>query len=194
ELNSGSILWDTLESRPLPGTDGAVGAFFWSPDSRSIGYATIQNKLRTVPVSGGPPQTVCELPVQWRGEAWGRDRAGKGVIIFGVEGSGLMQVSEAGGTPTPLTLKDQARDQRHMAPVFLPDQRHFLYYRDPTFSNRSSAGIYVGSLDATPEQQSSQLLVASDSGPRYVPLGDSPVGRLLFLRESPLLAQPFDSS
>ena len=38
---------DSLESRPLGGTEGLFNTVFWSPDSRSLGFAT-QSKLKKV--------------------------------------------------------------------------------------------------------------------------------------------------
>ena len=42
---------DSLESRPLAGTEGALAPFF-SPDSRWIGFFA-EGKLKKIPVSGG---------------------------------------------------------------------------------------------------------------------------------------------
>jgi len=47
-----------LDSRPIPGTEGAISAFF-SPDSRSIGFLT-NDKLKKVSVDGGTPVTLCD--------------------------------------------------------------------------------------------------------------------------------------
>src|SRR5262245_41034305 len=172
--NSTNQIWvrslDTLESRPLTGTDGAVAVFFWSPDSRSIGFSTTQNKLKRVEVSGGPPQTIYDLPAQWRGGSWGRDKTGKGVIIFGMQGSGLMQVPEGGGTPKPLTTRDPSREGDHVLPSFLPDERHFFYFR--ASANDLNPGIYLGSLDSKPEQQISKRLIPAESGAVYAPSPD----------------------
>src|SRR5260370_3079158 len=78
-----NILWvrslDTLEARALTSTeDVGISSVFWSPDSRFIGFAT-QGKLKKVAVSGGAPQTLCDLPGSLRGGAWSRN----GVIVFG---------------------------------------------------------------------------------------------------------------
>ena len=51
---------DALESRPLPGTDGALRPI-WSPDSRSIAFMA-GGKLRRVAVAGGPAQTIGDAP------------------------------------------------------------------------------------------------------------------------------------
>ena len=53
-------------------------------------------------------------------------------------------------------------------------------------------GIYLGVLDAAPEQQTSTRLVATSFSPVYAPSPDPNIGYVLFLRESALHAQPFD--
>ncbi len=180
----------SLESRLLAGTEGAAAPMVWSPDSRFIAFAA-PGKLKKVDASGGPPQTVCDLSGQWRGGGWSRD----GLIVFGVAGKGLMRVSDAGGAASPLTTIDSSRQERgHEAPSFLPDGRHFVYLR---YSTPENSGIYLGSLDAKPEQQNSKRMVATASNVAYAPspnspLGDPGVGHLLFVREGSLMAQAFD--
>ena len=52
---------------------------FWSPDSRFIGYAS-QGKLKKIEATGGPSQTVADLPgARFAGGAWNQDD----VIVFG---------------------------------------------------------------------------------------------------------------
>jgi WD40 repeat protein len=55
------------------------------------------------------------------------------------------------------------------------------------------SGMYLGSLDAKPEQQSSKRLVATISNVVYAPSSDPALGHLLFVRESSLMAQAFDA-
>ncbi len=52
--------FDALEWRRLPGTEGASTPF-WSPDSRYVGF-TVDNTVRKVDTTGGPPETVASLP------------------------------------------------------------------------------------------------------------------------------------
>src|SRR5215469_4302849 len=89
--------FDSLEARPLPGTESRnlYAPFFWSPDSRFIAFDAI-GKLKKVQISGGPAETICDLSpgIGAVGGSWNRD----GVIIFGQSEGGLMQVSAAGGT------------------------------------------------------------------------------------------------
>jgi Tol biopolymer transport system component len=188
---------DSLESRPLAGTEGVFNTVFWSPDSRSIGFVT-QGKLKKVDVSGGSPQTVCDFPVvaarpgqsgTFRSGTWNRD----GVILFGTANSGLWRVSAAGGPVTEVTRLDRSRKELyHAGPDFLPGGRQFLYER--IGPNAEYNGTYLGSLDATPEQQSTQRLLTNAFGAVYVPAvrRGSSDGHLLFIREGYLMAQPFD--
>ena len=186
------MLWvrslDTLEARPLPGTEGAAAALFWSPDSRSIAYwnTPAPFKLKRVEVAGGPPQTLCDTPVDPATGAWSPE----GVIIF--HNRGLFRVSAGGGDCTPLTTLDTARgDSAHRFPSFLPDGRHFVYLRES--GKPETSGIYVGSLDARPEQQSSKRVLAADGPAIYASVPGSKTSYLLFRREGTLMAQPFDS-
>ncbi len=179
---------NSLEARPVRGSESiAPIPFFWSPDSRFIAFDT-GGKLKRIDISGDRPETVCELiGSAVVGGSWNRD----GVIIFGTVG-GLKRVSADGGSASPLTVLDPSRDEsRHIFPSFLPDGRHFIYVRRSTTSENS--GVYVGSLDVKPEEQSLKLLVGTDFGPAYVPSPNSNFGQLLFVRDGALMAQPLDA-
>jgi hypothetical protein len=54
-------------------------------------------------------------------------------------------------------------------------------------------GVYIGSLNTKPEEQDTRRLLETTSGPVYVPPSDSDSGRVLFLRQGTLMAQPFDA-
>jgi eukaryotic-like serine/threonine-protein kinase len=185
---------DSLEIRVLSNSYPAVvkphgGAppFFWSPDSRSIGFQ-FGSKLAKIEISGGPAQTLCDAQGTIVGGSWNRE----GVIVFSDTGKGLMQVSAAGGVASRLTTLDRSRRETvHVLPSFLADGRHFLYERASSLPENS--GIYIGSLDTKPEKQDSRRLLATTSGPVYVPSSDSNSGHVLFLRQGTLMAQPFDT-
>src|SRR5450432_931163 len=184
-LDGRNLIWiralDALEARPLPGTEDAfTPPVFWSQDSRFIAFQTA-GKLKKIDVSGGPPQTICEINALVLGGAWSRED----VIIFGTDGPGIMQVAAAGGVATLLTTS-AGLDEVHVFPTFLPDGRHFVYLRAP-----ENPGILVGSLNVKPEQQSRTPLLATSVMPVYAPSADPALGRLLFMRESTLMAQSF---
>ena len=179
---------DTLEPRALPGTE--VGGFvpiFWSYDSRFVLF-NADGKLKKVDVAGGPPQTLCDAPAVVLSGSSNRD----GVIVYGLNSNaGIQRVSAAGGKPSAVTAANPARkDSIHGFPVFLPDGKHFLYLVLSAVAENT--GIYLGSLDAKPDQQDSRLLVATSNGPVFVPLPGGKTGEILFLRDGTLLGQAFD--
>jgi len=57
---------ETLDARPVDGTEGASYLPFWSPDGRFIAFP-VQGKLKKIEASGGPPLTLCDAPPSlWR--------------------------------------------------------------------------------------------------------------------------------
>jgi Tol biopolymer transport system component len=162
---------NTLSAQELPGTDAASSPF-WSPDSRFIGFFA-GGKLKKIDVSGGPPVTITDTP-DHRGGTWSPD----GVIVFsaGLTGFPLMKVSAAGGVAAAVTALEKG-EAGHIRPLFLPDGHHFIY----TVTN---GGMYIGSLDS---KDRTLLFQKPDSSTVMFSQG-----RLLFIRESTLMAQPFD--
>jgi Tol biopolymer transport system component len=184
-----SRLWihsmDTLESRPLSILVANPNLpFFWSYDSRFV-FFQISSTLKKIDVSGGPAQSVCHVPDDVIVGSSNRE----GTILYGTNSGPIMRISSEGGASAPVTVLDAARgDSAHYGPVFLPDGKHFLYFRR---GNPESIGIYVGSLEAKPEQQASRRLLATQYTAEFVPSQDGS-GEILFLREGTLLAQPFN--
>jgi Tol biopolymer transport system component len=178
---------DAIAAQPLPGADTVpiLGSLFWSPDSRFIAFHS-EGKLKKIDVAGGPPVVLCDVASNSSiaGGSWNRD----GVILFPQAGR-IMRVSASGGMPTPVTIAPQAGSNAF--PAFLPDGKHFLYLIGS--SNVDTAGMYLGSLDVKPEQQSTKRLIASSYQPAYVPFSDSSSGNILYLRDGTLMAQPFDA-
>ena len=184
---------ESLEVRTLSNSHPAslkryrvVPPIFWSPDSRFIGFQS-GGKLEKIEISGGPAQTLCDVQETVVGGSWNRD----GVIVFADTTRGLMQVSASGGVASPLTTIDPSRQELiHVLPSFLPDGRHFLYLR--VSSTPENTGVYLGSLNTKPEEQDSRRLLATTSGPVYVPSSDLESGQVLFLRRGALMTQPFN--
>jgi eukaryotic-like serine/threonine-protein kinase len=167
----------TGSERTLPGAHGAISPF-WSPDGASVGFFT-EGKLKTIEVNTGVIRSLCNAPAA-RGGAWGSS----GVILFTPGPRDVIhQVPVTGGASARITKLDTKLHSTHRWPFFLPDGQHFLYLA----SNHSSPqaeqnGVYVGSLDG----KLNRFLVASLAGAAYAQ------GNLLYVRESTLLAQPFD--
>jgi serine/threonine protein kinase len=171
---------DTLQWRQLPGTEGSSSPF-WSPDSRFLGFS-VRNELKKIEVAGGPPQTLCTSPTYVGTGAWSKDN----VILFGGKPSGpLRRVSAAGGIPSDVTVIDSKRGENyHLIPTFLPDGKHFVY---TIAGSPEVSGVYVGSLDVKPAEQSKERILTTTLGAPYVD------GNIFFLREGTLMAQPFDA-
>jgi Tol biopolymer transport system component len=174
------LMWvrplDALTAQPLSGTDDAAYPF-WSPDSRSIGYVT-PNKLMKIAATGGPAQALCDLAFITRGAAWSRDGT---VVLSNGPSQPFIRVSSAGGQPTTLMRLTNGQTG-YVFPSFLPDGRHLVFYAYS--ASEEVAGVYVGST-ATGE---SRRLTSADSSAVYDPSS----GRLLFVRQGTLMAQPFD--
>jgi hypothetical protein len=177
---------DTETVRALAGTDDASFPF-WSPDNRFVGFFA-QGKLKKVDVGGDPPVTLCDAPAG-EGGTWNAD----GIIVFAADDhGGLSRVSAGGGAATPLT-KLEAGEKVHSWPQFLPDGRHVLYFalpKDQPSDDANSQGsleslraVYVTSLDAADRT----LVLRGVLRVLYA------AGHLLYLRESTLMAQPFDA-
>jgi len=188
----GSRLWvqdlDSLEPRVLlgPATTAGYAITFWAADSKSLLFYS-EGRLKKADLSGGGVQTLCDAPGLIIGGSSSRDQ-----ILFGALGAGgVMKVPTVGGTPVAVTKVDASRRERaHIMPYFLPDGRHFLYLRNSPAAEYM--GIYVGSLDRAPAEQSLARLIATDTGVSFVP---GPLGRgsILFLRDGLLMAQDFDT-
>jgi len=182
---------DSLEVRALNGSEApapAVPPPFWSPDSRFVAFDA-GGKLKKLEVSGGLPQTLCDLPGVGVGGSWNRD----GDIIVGNTAGGVLHVRENGGTPSLVTALDRSRNEEfHLIPSFLPDGRHFVYLRVSP-STPENSGTYVGTLDAKPEEQSARPLMPYVVGLTYAAAHDVVPDRLLFVREGTLMAQTFDA-
>jgi eukaryotic-like serine/threonine-protein kinase len=183
------LIWirdfDSVDARPLDGTEDAT-AFFWSTDSRFLAFGA-GGKLKKIEITGGLPQSLCDAPVPVLGGSWNEEN----VIIFaGALGSTIFRVSAGGGIPVAVTKIDETRSELfHTYPSFLPDGRHFLYLR----VGQKQRGVYVGAIDIAPEGQEDRQLLATGYSMAYAPGGDPSEGRLLFIRDSTLMAQIFNA-
>ncbi len=174
------LLWvrslDNLNAVSLAGTEDA-SLPFWSPDGRSLGFAT-QSTLKRVEIAGGMPQKLSDVGGA-RGGAWGRQET---ILFSQSAGTALFRVSATGGEPRPATTLDTARgDTSHRWPQFLPDGKRFLFWCRTTRLDRN--GIYVGSVDS-PE---TRLVLPSQSMGMY-----APPGHLVTVRQGMLVAYAFD--
>jgi len=89
--------------------------------------------------------------------------------------------------PTPVTTLAKGETFTSL-PSLLPDNRHFLYLR----AGPVTRGLYVGSLDAKPDAQSTQQVASAQFGATFARTSAAPGGVLFFVRDGTLMAQPFD--
>jgi eukaryotic-like serine/threonine-protein kinase len=167
---------DSLESRPISGTEGGASPFF-SPDGQWVAFFA-GGKLRKVSVNGGGTVTIAE-PAASRGASWGS----QGMIAFALSNvSGLQQVQEARGAPQPLTRVEKG-DSVHRWPEFLPGGKAVLFTDAPAGSSGANAHVAILSI-GTGERRN---LVQGGTHPRY-----TPSGHLVYMQGGSLMAVPFD--
>jgi eukaryotic-like serine/threonine-protein kinase len=171
---------DSDETKPIPGTDGAVNPFF-SPDGLWVGFLA-EGILKKVPLEGGPPIPLCDSKESLVGGpgagGWGAD----GTIVFMPSSfSGLRRVPASGGECRTVTTVDTGSRESHLYPQILPDGENVLFQssnRGPSARPRAE----VVSL-----RTGERRVVAEDAGyPRYLP-----TGHLVFTRGGALFAAPF---
>ena len=167
---------DQPEAEAIPGTENAAAPFF-SPDGQWIGFFT-PSEMKKVALTGGAPLTVCEVTNGLDG-SWSESD----MIVFGVVGpTDLFQVSAQGGTPEPLTTRENPTAD-HDFPDFLPDGDVMLFSVARDGFNFDDGLIVAESL-STGERR-----VVIDGGfyPRWLPSG-----HLIFARGGGLFVVPFN--
>ncbi len=167
---------DSLESKPIPGTEGAVNPFF-SPDGQWLGFFA-GGKLMRVSMSGGPALTLSDV-VNPRGASWGS----QGTIAFGLAtNSALLEVPDAGGTPQPLTRLEKG-EPGHRWPEFLPGGKAVLFTAGANPLNFTNAQVAVQSVGTGQRRN----LIQGGMYPRY-----APSGHLVYAQGGSLIAVAFD--
>jgi Tol biopolymer transport system component len=147
----------------------------WSPDGRSLAFGA-DRRVKKLLVGGGTPEVVCAARVnQGSRLSWGPD----GTILY-TDSRGFWRVPASGGTPVALSTRDEGIT--YESPHFLPDGRHFLIAVSSADATKS--GTFVSALDDSRKIR----LLAFPTSARYA------MGRLLYVRDRMLYAQPFDPS
>jgi Tol biopolymer transport system component/tRNA A-37 threonylcarbamoyl transferase component Bud32 len=179
---------ETVEARALPGTESAFVPAAWSADSRYVIFSPLNvSEIKRIDIQGGPPQTLARMEGRLNGAAMNAN----GAILFGSSNARqpLFRVPAGGGTPVAITTLAEG-EAGHKFPQFLPDGRHFLYLR--ASGDPAQMGVFVGDIDAAPREQSRQRLLATNRQAYFSASSGGGPGHLIFLRESTLMAQPFD--
>jgi serine/threonine protein kinase/Tol biopolymer transport system component len=168
---------DTFDARPIAGTEGAEGPF-WSPDGRSLGFFA-RFRLWRVDLAGSVPRAIATVSDP-RGGHWG---PGNVIVYAPHPDGGLYRVPADGGTPAEVTTLDRAQQEiSHRWPRFMPDGRHVV------FMNRiATTQLTRYTITAVPAAGGSRKPLLDAMSP-----GVYESGRLLFMRDEKLFAQPFD--
>jgi Tol biopolymer transport system component/predicted Ser/Thr protein kinase len=174
-----------LDARPIPGAElRGIGNPIFSPDGRSVAVSTTNAgepnanpSIRTLPVSGGAPATICPAEGVF-GMSWGADG-----IVFGQGRKGIMRVSASGGQPE-LLVSVKEGELAH-GPQMLPGGQAVLFtLATATGLDRwDKAQVVVQTL----ESGERKTLIDGGSDGRYVP-----TGHLVYAREGVVFAVPFD--
>jgi len=168
---------DRFEPVVIEGTDGASAPFF-SPDGAWVGFHAA-DALHKVPLTGGAPLKVCDVPSIWSA-SWGEDDT----ILFATTlGDGIWRVPADGGTPKQLTKPDAAKGEtQHAYPHFLPGAAHTVF--TVTVGGRSHAAV----LATRDNQWRTLAQIQVGGGAHYVP-----TGHLVYAQSGGLVAVGFDA-
>jgi eukaryotic-like serine/threonine-protein kinase len=168
---------DQFAGRLIPGTEGADHPAF-SPDGRWVAFVA-DRKIKKVSLAGGEPLLLCESGVGL-GLSWGVD----GSILFNpAGGTGIWNVSAAGGTPAPLTQL-QGGETGHRFPELLPGGTSLLYSSTYGGVTNDSEQIFVQSL-----RTGERTLIGPGRNPHYLA-----EGRLVYERDGVIFSVPFDAT
>ena len=167
----------SLDTRPLPGTEGALGPFF-SPDGQWIAFFAA-NSLMKVPVGGGTVRRIADAPIGFGG-AWAHDNS---IVFAPSNASELWRVSADGGQPQAVTTLDAARGEfSHRWPDILPDGKSVLFAAG-TGGSWDDAVIAVQTIGGNDRRD----VVQGGTSPRF-----SAYGRLLYMHDGTLHSMPFE--
>ncbi len=162
---------DELKAKLIAGTEGDTRQPFFSPDGKSIGYFSLDDRqLKKISINGGAPIGLCDVGgVGMAGASWSADD----LIVYGAIPHGIMRIPARGGTPESLVKKSDIL----MKPQILPDGKSLLYMASS--ADFSQSRIMVKRLKS---EEPKELLPGWLA--RYLPTGYiiywPPEGRTLF--------------
>ena len=165
---------DSLDAKPIAGTEGAVNPFF-SPDGQWLGFFAA-GKLKKVSVNGGAALTLGDAASP-NGASWGS----QGIIALAPTNvSIIQQTPDAAGTAKPLSRLEKGENSQRW-PEFLPDGKAVLFAAGSTAGNWTNSQVAVQSL--TGERRD----LTQGTAPHY-----APSGHLVYAQGGTLMAVPFD--
>ena len=161
---------DEAEAQPVAGTEGAVAPFF-SPDGEWIGFSVGDKELMKVAVSGGSPQTICEVRHP-HGATWG-----DGAIILGATGDNTLWSVDPNGGEIQRLEALEGKIVLGEYPRLVPGSRKLLI----SLAGKNSvelASLKTGEV---------KTVVSEGVNATYLP-----TGHLMWAHSDNLLAAPFD--
>ena len=169
-------------SQQIAGTEGIAG-FMWSTDNKKILFFA-EGKLKKVDLAGGSPQVITNFGAN-RGADWNSSGT---ILIARVSDGIILKISDAGGEATPVTKLDPVRkDILHALPVFLPDQKHFLYVA--AGATPEAMGVFLTSIDG---ETPTRILDITPNNFNVMAYVDP--GYLVYSNERKVIAQRLDAS
>jgi eukaryotic-like serine/threonine-protein kinase len=112
---------DESGAKLIAGADGDVHTPFFSPDGKWVGYfSATERKLKKIPVSGGAPLSLCDVPQRIWGVWWNEDDT----ILYGLQGVGIMRISAGGSNPECIVKR---KSGSLICPQILPDGKSLMY-------------------------------------------------------------------
>ncbi len=158
----------------VEGSEEGAAPFF-SPDGRWLGFDR-DGVLMKVPVDGGPPTRVVELPGGFSA-SWAGDGT---IVVASPQRRTLFAVPDSGGRLEPLTSQaETGADTMHLFPEVVPGTDAVLF----TIATRDGTEVAVRRRGET-----NVSVLVDGSQPRVV---DS--GHLLFVRDGAVWAARFDT-
>jgi Tol biopolymer transport system component/tRNA A-37 threonylcarbamoyl transferase component Bud32 len=174
---------DQLDSRLLPGTDGAVAPEF-SPDGKWIAFGAPDGSLKKLMVNGSSLTTLCQVDVSGiAGLTWTSNQE----VVFtrvNLTGRGLWRVPADGGQPVEFSQFDSASGERlQLSPRSAADGKLVLY----SSTRASTIDLKIGVVSTSTGKTK---VFADMPGARALGFAE---GFLLYVRiDGTLMASPFD--
>ena len=167
---------DQFVSKPIPGTEGAIGVTF-SLDGNWIAFAA-EGKIKKIAVAGGEPVELGDLGED-SGSAslsWG---ASDSILFSTGPSTGIRRIPAAGGISSTLTALGPGELEHHSAQL-LPGEKAVLY--SAMLSGFSDARVVVQSLET-----GQRRVLATGTGAQYIP-----PGYLTYVQAGTMFVAPFD--
>ncbi len=159
---------DSLVTKPIPDTENGLSPFF-SPDGHWLGFFG-GARLRKVDLNGGVAINIAAGTIEY-GASWG----GQGTIFFAPNIGAIEQVSENGGTVTPVTrLVIEKGETQHGWPCVLPGGKGVLFVTGPDPERialqplPSGERVNLGLTGTSPQYASGHLVYVQDGALKAV--------------------------